>query len=111
MNLTVLPPPPRQPSPALSFVDAPHHFHSGPGAPHHFHSGPGSSGARTPTDPRPQTPAQKRRTTLLSLIDELSQLRDEETERDRLHQAMNDEKNTGCTLIIIQSVLRPLGEC
>ncbi len=87
MNLTVLPPPPRQPSPALSFVDAPHHFHSGPG----------SSGARTPTDPRPQTPAQKRRTTLLSLIDELSQLRDEETERDRLHQAMNDEKNTGCT--------------
>ncbi|KAF8342880.1 uncharacterized protein EI90DRAFT_2964705 [Cantharellus anzutake] len=83
-NLTIIPPA-RQPSPAISLIDAPHHFHSGPG----------SSGARTPTDTRPQNAAQKRRTTLLSLIDELAQLRDEDMERERFLQALNDEKNTG----------------
>lgn len=64
---------PRQPSPALT-IDQPY-----------------SSGQRTPTDLRP---TQKRRTTLISLIDELSQLRDEEAEKELANQAM-DEKN-GC---------------
>ena len=90
-NLTILPPPQRQPSPALSFVDATHHFHSGPG----------SSGARTPTDFRLPASAQKRRTTLISLIDELAQLRDDELERERFQQVLNDE-NRGCTFTIPQ---------
>jgi hypothetical protein len=74
-NLTAaMPNIPRQPSPALT-IDQNY-----------------SSGQRTPTDPRP---TQRRRTTLISLIDELSQLRDEEAEKERLHQAIAED-NIGC---------------
>lgn len=86
-NLSALPP--RQPSPIFTLepLQYPH-----PG-------GPGSSGTRTPT--QDHRPFQRRKTTLISLIDELSQLRDEENEKEKLTQAMNDEKGVGCTLRVI----------
>lgn len=50
-----------------------------------------ASGQRTPVD----RPAQRRRTTLISLIDELSSLRDEESEKERVAHLMFDEKRDG----------------
>lgn len=50
-----------------------------------------ASGQRTPVD----RPAQRRRTTLISLIDELSSLRDEENEKERVAHLMFDEKRDG----------------
>lgn len=61
--------------------------------------GPGyASGQRTPISD--QRPAQRRRTTLISLIDELSMLRDEENEKERVNRLMYDEKRDGSELSV-----------
>lgn len=61
--------------------------------------GPGyASGQRAPISD--QQPAQRRRATLISLIDELSMLRDEENERERLNHLMFDQKREGGKLLI-----------
>lgn len=57
-----------------------------------------SSGQRTPTIPDAARPAQRRRTTLISLIDELALLRDEEGDREPPHQLLYDEKRDARTL-------------
>jgi len=86
LRLSTPNPPSRGPSPAVSATN----------------ETPGN-GQRTPTDHRP---AQRRKTTLISLIDELTALRDEEMEKERVAHLMFDEKRDGrelfCVLIIRQ---------
>lgn len=67
------------------------------------------SGSRTPTDLRHNVSNQKRKTTLISLIDELTTLRDEENEKERIAKLMFDEKRDGRELAFRVTVVLLLG--